>query len=283
MSLFQALVLALLQGVTELFPVSSLGHTVILPKLLGWNINQADPTFLAFVVLLHVGTATALVIYFWRAWLAIFRSVFRSVVDGRMHGPPDERLGWRLIAGTVPAGLVGVLFQKQVQSLFANPRAAAAFLIVNGVIMFVGERVRRRAVALDGERTRLDGLSVRPAVGIGSAQILALLPGISRSGSTMVAGLLANLTHEAAARFAFLLATPIIFGAGGLKIPGPSTPTALPHLPVYLLGGLAAVVAAFLSVAYLMRYFRVGRLDPFAIYCAAFGIVSLVVLGGCHP
>lgn len=278
MSIFQVLVLALLQGVTELFPVSSLGHIVILPKLLGWNINQADPTFLAFVVLLHVGTATALVIYFWREWLAIVRSVFRSVVDGRMHGTPDERLGWRLIAGTVPAGLIGVLFQKQVQSLFANPRAAAAFLIVNGIIMFAGERVRRRAVALEGERTRLDGLSVRTAVGIGSAQILALLPGISRSGSTMVAGLLANLTHEAAARFAFLLATPIIFGAGVLKIPDLFTPTALPHLPVYLLGGVAAGLAAFLSVAYLMRYFRVGRLDPFAIYCAAFGIVSLILL-----
>lgn len=277
MSLFQALVLALLQGVTELFPVSSLGHTVILPKLLRWNIDQADPTFLAFVVLLHVGTASALLIYFWRDWLAIIRAVFRSVADGQMHGSAEEKLGWRLIAGTVPAGVVGFLFQKQVQSLFANPRAAAAFLIVNGVIMFVGERVRRRAVAFDG-RTQLDALSVRTAVGIGSAQILALLPGISRSGSTMVAGLLANLTHEAAARFAFLLATPIIFGAGVLKIPDLFSPVALPHLPVYLLGGLTAGVAAFLSVAYLMRYFRVGRLDPFAYYCAAFGIVSLILL-----
>src|SRR6266849_406493 len=202
MSLFQALVLALLQGVTELFPVSSLGHTVILPKLLGWNLNQADPTFLAFVVLLHVGTATALLIYFWRDWLAIVRAVFRSVIDGRMHGTPEERLGWRLIAGTIPAGLIGVLFQKQVQSLFANPKAAAAFL----------------------------------------------------------------------------LATPIIFGAGVLKIPDLFTPVARPHLPVYLLGGVAAGVAAFLSVAYLMRYFRVGRLDPFAIYCAGFGIVSLILL-----
>src|SRR5947209_7790693 len=278
MSVFQALVLALLQGVTELFPVSSLGHTVILPKLLRWNIDQADPTFLAFVVLLHVGTATALLIYFWRDWLAIGRGVLRSVIDGRMHGTPDERLGWRLIAGTIPAGLIGVLFQKQVQSLFATPKAAAAFLIVNGVIMFLGERVRRRAVALEGERTRLDGLSVRTAVGIGSAQILALLPGISRSGSTMVAGLLADLTHEAAARFAFLLATPIIFGAGVLKIPVLFTPVAFPHLAVYLAGGVMAGVAAFLSVAYLMRYFRVGRLDPFAIYCAAFGILSLILL-----
>src|SRR3989442_2449591 len=198
MSLFQALVLALLQGVTELFPVSSLGHTVILPRLLGWNINQADPTFLAFVVLLHVGTAIALAIYFWRDWLAIIRAVFRSAIDGRMHGTADEKLGWRLIAGTIPAGLVGVLFQKQVQSLFANPRAAAAFLIVNGVIMFVGERVRRRAVTFDGERTHLDGLPVRTAVGIGSGQNPALLPGISRACSTLGAGFIAKLVNHTA-------------------------------------------------------------------------------------
>lgn len=278
MSVFQVLVLALLQGVTELFPVSSLGHTVILPSLLRWNINQADPTFLAFVVLLHVGTATALVIYFWRDWVDIVSAVLRSVIAGRMQGTPNERLGWRLIAGTIPVGIIGTVFQKQVQALFANPRAAALFLIVNGVIMFLGERLRRQAVTAEEGRTALDRLPLRTAIGVGSAQILALLPGISRSGSSMVAGLFANLTHEAAARFAFLLATPVILGAGVLKIPDLFTPTALPHLPVYLLGGVAAGVAAFLSVAYLMRYFRVGRLDPFAIYCAAFGILSLVLL-----
>jgi undecaprenyl-diphosphatase len=278
MSVFQVLVLAVLQGVTELFPVSSLGHSVIIPSLLRWHINQADPTFLAFLVLLHVGTATALVVYFWRDWLAIVRAVLRSAIAGRMAGTPDERLGWRLIAGTIPVGLIGTIFQKQVQALFANPRAAAVFLIVNGAIMFLGERIRRRAVMAEEGRTALDQLSVRTAVGIGSAQILALLPGISRSGSSMVAGLFANLTHEAAARFSFMLATPVILGAGVLKIPDLFTSTALPHLPVYLLGGVAAGVAAFLSVAYLMRYFRVGRLDPFAIYCAAFGIFSLILL-----
>jgi len=129
MSLFQALVLALLQGVTELFPVSSLGHTVILPSLLHWNVNQADPTFLAFVVLLHVGTAIALVIYFWRDWLAIVRAVLRSVIAGQLQGTTDERLGWRLILATIPVGVVGTLLQKQVQALFASPRAAAVFLI----------------------------------------------------------------------------------------------------------------------------------------------------------
>ncbi|HEY8679080.1 MAG TPA: undecaprenyl-diphosphate phosphatase [Candidatus Dormibacteraeota bacterium] len=278
MSIVQALILALIQGVTELFPVSSLGHTVILPSLLHWSINQHDPSFLAFVVLLHVGTATALLIYFRRDWLAIVSAVVRSVIAGRMQGTPEERLGWRLVAGTIPAGIAGLLFQKPVQNLFASPRAAAAFLVVNGVIMFAGERIRRRAVAGEADRTPLDRLSVRSSIGIGSAQILALLPGISRSGSTMVAGLLGNLTHEAAARFSFLLATPIIFAAGLLKIPDLFTPAALPHLPTYLLAGVVAGVAAFLSVAYLMRYFRVGRLDPFAIYCAAFGIIAFVLL-----
>jgi undecaprenyl-diphosphatase len=278
MSIFQVLVLALLQGVTELFPVSSLGHSVIIPSLLHWNINQSDPSFLAFLVLLHVGTALALVIYFWRDWLGIVRGVLRSVMAGRIYGTPEERLGWRLIAGTVAVGLVGTVFQKQVQALFANPKAAAAFLSINGVIMFAGERLRQRALMGEESRTALDRLSIRTAAGIGSAQILALLPGISRSGNSMVAGLLANLTHEAAARFSFLLATPVILGAGVLKIPDLFAPAALPHLPVYLLGGVASGVAAFLSVAYLMRYFQIGRLDPFAIYCAAFGILSLILL-----
>jgi undecaprenyl-diphosphatase len=278
MSVFQVLVLALLQGVTELFPVSSLGHTVIIPSLLHWNINQSDPSFLPFVVLLHVGTAVALLIYFWKDWLAIIRAVVRSAIAGRLEGTLDERLGWRLILATIPVGLIGTVFQKQVQTLFANPKAAAAFLIVNGAIMFVGERLRRGAVMAEEGRTPLDRLPVRTAVAVGSAQILALLPGISRSGSSMVAGLLANLTHEAAARFSFLLATPVILGAGALKIPELFSSAARPHLPVYLLGGVVAGVAAFFSVAFLMRYFRVGRLDPFAIYCAAFGILSLILL-----
>src|SRR5919108_3145 len=169
MSIFQALVLALLQGVTELFPVSSLGHTVILPQLLHWQIDQAGPTFLAFVVLLHVGTATALVIYFWRDWAAIVSSVVRSVIAGRMAGTPDERLGWRLIAATIPVGLAGVLFQKQVQALFANPRAAAVFLIINGAVMLLGERLRRRALMAEEGRTPLDRLKLRTAIGVGSA------------------------------------------------------------------------------------------------------------------
>jgi undecaprenyl-diphosphatase len=195
-----------------------------------------------------------------------------------MTGSSDERLGWMLIAGTIPAGLVGLIFEKQVRDLFASPRIAALFLIVNGVIMFAGERARRHALAFDEGRIELDRLRLPQAVAIGSAQILALLPGISRSGSTMVAGLLADLKHEAAARFSFLLATPIIGAAALLQIPRLLVGAARPHLPVYLLGAVVAGLAAFISVAFLMRYFRVGRLDPFAVYCAGFGLIAFVLL-----
>jgi undecaprenyl-diphosphatase len=278
MSLVQALLLALLQGVSELFPVSSLGHTVVLPRLLGWSIDQHDPSFLAFVVLLHVGTAGALFLYFWRDWWGIISAVTRSVIAGRMSGGPDERLGWRLIAGTIPAGLLGLLLEKQVRELFASPRVAASFLVVNGLVMFIGERARRRAVAFDAGRIDLNSLSLPGAVAIGTAQALALVPGISRSGITIVAGLLMNLKHEAAARFSFLLATPIIAAAGALQVPRLVAGPARAQLPVYLLGALVAALAAFLSVAFLMRYFRVGRLDPFAIYCAGFGAAALLIL-----
>ncbi len=278
MSAVQALVLALLQGITELFPVSSLGHTVVLPRLLGWSLDQHDPSFLAFVVLLHVGTAAALVVYFWREWWAIVTAVLRSVIAGRMSGSPAERLGWRLIAGTIPAGLAGLLLESRVRELFASPRAAAGFLVLNGLLMFAGERVRRRAVAFDADRDELDRLTIPVAVGIGAAQVLALLPGISRSGSTIVAGLLGNLRHEAAARFSFLLATPIIAAAGVLQVPRLFAGSARPQLAVFLLGSVVAGVAAYVSVAYLMRYFRVGRLDPFAIYCAAFGALAFLLL-----
>jgi undecaprenyl-diphosphatase len=277
-TVFQALVLALVQGVTELFPVSSLGHSVVLPALLGWHINQKSDTFLAFLVLLHVGTATALVIYFWRDWWAIVRAVLKSAIAGRTTGQPEERLGWMLIIGTIPVGLGGLFLQKPVQALFASPRLAAIFLVINGGIMFAGERLRRRALAEEVDRTPLDRLPLLTAIGIGASQMLAFLPGISRSGSSITAGLLGNLTHEAAARFSFLLATPVIAAAGLLEIPKLFVPAARAQLPGYLLAGVVTGIAAYLSVAFLMRYFRVGRLGPFAIYCAAFGVFALIML-----
>jgi undecaprenyl-diphosphatase len=281
-SAFQAIVLALLQGVTELFPVSSLGHSVVIPALLGWGIDKSSPTFLAFLTLLHVGTATALVVYFRREWWAIARALLRSSVQGRLRGDPEERLGWMLVMGTIPLGLAGIFFESTVRSFFGNPRLAAVFLVVNGAVMYAGERARRRALAFDDGRTDLSRLSLLQAVGIGASQILAFLPGISRSGSSITAGLVAGLRHASAARFSFLLATPAIGAAGLLEIPRLFDSAARPYLGLFLFAAVLSGVAAYLSVAYLMRYFRGGRLDPFAVYCAGLGLAAFVILTVLH-
>jgi len=281
-SAFQAIVLALLQGVTELFPVSSLGHSVVIPGLLGWRIDQSAPTFLAFLTLLHVGTATALVVYFRQEWWAIARALLRSAVSGRLRGDEEERLGWMLVLGTIPLGLAGFFFESAVRTFFGSPRLASIFLVLNGVLMYAGERARRRAVAFDEGRTDLARLTLRQAVGIGASQILAFLPGISRSGSSITAGLLAGLRHESAARFSFLLATPAIAAAGLLEVPRLFDAAARPYLGLFLIAAVLSGIAAYLSVAYLMRYFRGGRLDPFALYCAGFGLAAFVLLTMLH-
>lgn len=290
-SWFQAIVLALLQGVSELFPVSSLGHTVILPSLLKWNINQQADNFLPFVVTLHLGTGIALVIYFFEDWKAVVAPMWRSVQRGSLSSDPEERLGWLLAVGTLPAAVIGVYFEKTVKTLFADARVAAIFLIVNGFIMVLGERLRLRAQLEDAQAgatsTRavaaqdarvITKLGWLQAFWVGAAQTLALLPGISRSGVTMVAGLANGLKHETAARFSFLLATPIILAAGVVEVPTLFDPHNQDLLAKALVGGLLAGIAAYLSVRFLMRYFETNRLAPFAYYCWAAGILSLIVL-----
>jgi undecaprenyl-diphosphatase len=255
---------------------------VLLPKLLGWNLNQSDPTFLPFVVLLHLGTATALLVIFRREWVAIVAGFFRAVYRGHLGEDPYERLAMLLFVGTIPTGFLGVFFESDLKKLFATPRIAAAFLVVNGGIMGVGEVLRRRderqrrsEAGTDRERafTTERTLGFVPAVVVGASQSLALFPGISRSGSTITAGLLAGLRHESAARFSFLLATPIILAAGVLEVPTLfKSGTAL---EVYLAGAVTAGVTAYLSTRFLLRYFRSGRLDPFAAYCVALGLIGL--------
>ena len=287
MSVVQALWLAVLQGFSELFPVSSLGHSVIVPSLVGWsNINQASPTFLPFLVMLHLGTAAALLIFFWRDWLAIITAFVRSAVAGRLTGDTNEHLAWMLVFGTIPAALVGFFLQKPLQRLFASPKTAAAFLIVNGGVLLLGEFIRRRGerpgnrgVFFSSEHGKdLDSLTWRGALAVGAAQSLALIPGMSRSGVTIVAGLLLDLKHEPAARFSFLLTTPIIAGAGLLEVPVLFGAAGRPMLGVAFAGAVVAGIVAYLSVKFLMRYFEFGRLDPFGCYCLALGAASLVVL-----
>jgi len=282
MSLAQALWLAALQGFSELFPISSLGHSVVVPRLLGWNIDQQSPTFLPFLVVLHLGTAAALLTFFWRDWLQLIAAWLRSVSRGKVDpASPDEHLAWMLVVGSIPAGILGVFLQNALKQLFAAPTIAAAFLIVNGVIMLAGERLRRSQEAAHPEKGTakdLGALNWRTAALIGLAQSAALIPGISRSGSTITAGLRAGLSHEAAARFSFLLATPIILAAGLLEVPELLTPDGRGMLGISLAGGLLAGVVAYLSVKFLMRYFEFGRLDPFAWYCMAFGAFALVFM-----
>jgi undecaprenyl-diphosphatase len=289
MTFMQAIVLGLIQGFTELFPVSSLGHTVILPQLLGWEdvvAAQAAPEsyFLAFLVGLHVATALALVVFFRSTWSRILRGLAVSVHSRRIE-TRDQRLAWLLIVATIPAGIAGLLLEHSLRVVFARPLAAAAFLILNGIILLAGDRVRRRS-GVDHARSDpepresdsrlLDSLAFREAGAIGIAQMFALLPGISRSGITMVAGLARGLDHEDAARFSFLLATPIILAAGLYKLPDLLGPNGDGVRPQIIAGSVAAGIGAYLSVRFLTRYFETRTLAPFGIYCVVVGAFAIV-------
>jgi undecaprenyl-diphosphatase len=287
---FQAIVMGLVQGVSELFPVSSLGHSVLLPSLLGWHslakAQAADESFfLAFLVALHVATALALLVYFRHEWVRIIKSLFRSLRMRRIS-TPDERLAWLLVVATIPAGITGLALEHALRVVFAKPLAAATLLVINAGILAAGERYRRRAevraLAVEhganpgDEGRRLDTLEFKEAGIIGVAQIGALFAGISRSGITMVAGLVRGLDHEDAARFSFLLATPIILGAGVYKIPDLMGPLGNGIRGQALVGGIFAALAAFVSVRFLLRYFETKTLTPFAIYCALFGAAMII-------
>jgi len=334
----EAAVVGLIQGVTELFPVSSLGHNVLIPALIGGNwardLNVAAPEspYLAFIVGLHVATAIALLIYFWRDWVRIIRGFFSSLrqfarpAEGTarwMLQSPDEQLAWLIILATIPVGLAGLAFEHVFRVIFGRPAYAAVFLIINGLILLAGERFRRRAsleaeeqIAAEREYAlagagggsarsypgrarhaasrrdprleemdnalesdeRLSGMGYGEAVIIGSAQVLALLAGISRDGVTMVAGMARGLSREDAARFAFLLATPVILAAGALKIPDLMGPLGNGIHGQVVVGSVLSGVGAYVSVKYLVRYFQTRTLTPFGIYCIVAGFASIAYL-----
>ncbi len=276
MSIWQAFWLALLQGATEILPVSSLGHGVILPTLLGWNIDQESPTFLPFFVILHLGTAAALFIFFRREWVSVISGFFGTLKRRNLHGDQEGRLAWLLVAGTIPAGLVGLIFEKALSANFARPSLAAVFLIINGIFLLLGERLRRRRVK-EGESE----LSFWQAIAVGTSQVLALIPGISRSGITVMGGLASGLSAETAARFSFLLATPIILAAGVLEVPKLIEFGTAQTLGIAIFGGVIAGIAAYVSTALLMLLFRkreIEALGPFGYYCIGAGIVAIVLL-----
>lgn len=282
MTTWQALFIGLLQGATELFPVSSLGHAVIIPSLFHWSFHQSDPTFLPFLTLLHLGTATALLILYWREWVGIVRGFFTAGFRGRIQSP-DERMAMLLLVGTVPGALAGAYLKSEITALFASARAASIFLMCNGMMLLGAELLRRRAERRGVSRTEQEmqfkeaGQISFVAAGItGLSQALAFLPGISRSGVTICGGLVAGLRHQEAAKFSFLLATPIIAGAGLIEVPllfHSSAP-----LGLYTAAAALAGVAAYVSARFLLRYFRSGRLDPYGIYCLVAGALAFALI-----
>jgi undecaprenyl-diphosphatase len=317
----EAIVVGLVQGVTELFPVSSLGHNVLIPAIIGgnWaqdlNVSQQESPYLAFVVGLHVATAIGITAYFWRDWVRIIGGFFSSIRHGKVE-TADQTLAWMIVVATIPVGLTGLVFEHTFRVIFGVPSRAAIFLIVNGLILFAGERFRTRrsreadlqvagdrehelvgadrvggahssgqravrqqqiAAAVQADR-RITSFSFWEAVIIGSAQILALLAGISRDGVTMVAGMFRGLSREDAARFAFLLATPVILAAGVLKVGDLFGHLGSGIRPQIVVGSVIAGVAAYLSVRFLMKYFQTRTLNPFAVYCVIAGVASLAFL-----
>ncbi len=304
----QAIVIGLLQGVTELFPISSLGHSVLVPAWIGGDWAQlvtqygtedsSQSPYLSFIVALHVATAIALLVFYWRDWIDIIKGFFRTIKN-RSIETSTERLAWLIIVATIPVGITGLLFEHAVRILFSKPSAAAAFLTLNGLILLAGEWLRRRADAratveaqtmteaaveetelehavVGGKNRRLENLSFLEAGIIGLFQTTALLAGISRSGITMVGGLVRGLSHEDAAKFSFLLATPVIFAAGLLKMPSLFGPAGANIHGQVIVGAIVAGLASWFSVKFLTKYFTTRTLIPFAVYCLVFGVISLV-------
>jgi undecaprenyl-diphosphatase len=289
-STFQAIVLGVLQGATELFPVSSLGHTVLFPHLFGWNQlvafqSRPESPWLAFVVMLHVGSAVGLLIYFWRDWIDIIRAFF-GTLRKRKAETPTERLAWLIIVASIPTGILGIALEHTVRVALAKPLAAAIFLVVNGGILLAAEQVRKRSevreLAIregakeDGGR-RLDTLEYREAALIGTAQSAALVAGISRDGMCMTTGLVRGLDNSDSARYAFLLATPIILAAGLYKLPDLTG-----HLGDHGVRGAALIAAALAAVTgiatvhFLTRWFKTRNLTPFGLYCLLFGLAMVI-------
>lgn len=277
-SYFQGGILGLLQGISELFPVSSLGHSIILTKLLHWQIDTRAPYFLTFLVATHFATAIVLFLYFWRDWMRILKGLFRSLrIREVRDDDPDAKLGWLLIIGTIPAGILGLLLEDVIRSIFITATSAAFFLILNGILLFGAEilrRNRKEQVSLKKSDERIAGLSFGKAMVIGTVQALALIPGFSRTGASLTGGLLFGLSHEDAARYSFLLATPIIGAAALLKLPDLAGGSSRAILGPTLTGAFLAGAAAYFSVKFLTEYFETNKLTPFALYCLITGILT---------
>ncbi|MEO6536661.1 MAG: undecaprenyl-diphosphate phosphatase [Candidatus Paceibacterota bacterium] len=275
----QSIILGLLQGIAELFPISSLGHTVLLPVLLHWNLDQSSDQFVAFVILTHLATALVLLAFFWSDWMKIVIGMLRSLKERRIRSDDTyAKLGWLIVVSTVPAGILGILFEQRLKELFAIASVVSIALILNGVVLYIAELLRKKAPEGIHDDTAIAALTWKQAVVVGIFQCGALIPGFSRTGLTMTGGLMNGLSHENAARYSFLLATPIIFAAAVLKVPELFTGSGDSILGQAVVGALCAALSAYFSIRFLTKYFETKTLTPFAIYCVLVGVVSLFLI-----
>ena len=282
LSYWQAILTGFLQGVTELFPISSLGHSILVPAWIGgsWesfltNSTAGESPYLLMIIALHAASAITLLLIFWKRWLQLVKAFFRSL-KSRSLETPEARIIWLVLVATVPVGVLGVLFEQQFQLLFSEPLAASIFLTLNGLILIVAEKSSKTKTLIDSDETLVHQISFKNALTIGVAQSAALFPGISRFGVTMGAGLNRGLSHSAASDFAFLLATPVILGAGLLKIPDLFNPEISHIIGPVIVGSIVAVFGTYISVKILVKWFKHHTLYPFAIYCLFVGLISAV-------
>jgi len=287
---FQAVVLGALQGVSELFPISSLGHTVIFPNLFGWtNIvkwqSQTESPWLAFIVMLHVGSAIGLLIYFWRDWVEIITAFFATLGKRKIE-TRTEKLAWLIIAASIPTGILGILLEHPARVATAKPEIASIFLVINGFILLAAERLRRRSEVRVRARTEgrsgqdvdreMESLSYREGVGVGFIQSSALIAGISRDGVVMAGGLQRGLDNAGAAKLSFLLATPIILAAGLFKVGDLLGHNGNGIRGEALIAAVVAAIFAVVTVHFLTRWFKTRNLIPFGIYCVVFGLAMVI-------
>ncbi len=282
LSYWQAILTGFLQGITELFPISSLGHSILVPAWIGgsWssfltNTTDGESPYLLMIIALHAASAITLLLIFWKRWLKLIKAFFRSL-KSRSLETPESRIIWLILLATIPVGVLGIAFERDFQVLFSEPLAASIFLTLNGIILIIAEKSSKRKTLTDSDETLIHRISFQNAFTIGVAQSAALLPGISRFGVTMGAGLNRGLSHSAASDFAFLLATPVILGAGLLKIPDLFNPEISHILGPVIVGSIIAALGTYISVKILVNWFKNHTLYPFAIYCLIIGMISMV-------
>ena len=278
----QAVIIGFIQGITELFPISSLGHAILIPAWMGGSfrefISEENEAYLLITIAMHLASSVALFLVFRKRWIRLISGSVHAVANKNYQDTSFRVLSYIVIA-TIPVGVLGIAFGDYFQSIFGKPQYSALFLTLNGLLLITAERLSHRDIAaeLQDSDAEVDRrVSAKTAVAIGFGQSLALFAGISRFGVTMSAGLLRKLNHSVASDFAFLLSLPVIVGASIIKLPELFTTNANELLGQILVGSVISFIATYISVTFLVRWFKTKTLYPFAIYCLVFGISSFV-------